>query len=849
MTSYQLGPYQLDPRVGVLTRDGSPAPLGPRAIAVLTVLVENAPSYVPKELIMERAWPGMVVEENNLSVQISAIRRALAQASGEGWLQTLPRRGYRFIGPVTTLSDTTPVRTLATKPHSNLPQPFTSFIGREVELADIRNWMSSHRLVTLTGAGGVGKTRMALQVAMQALDAYRDGVFLVELDSLRDPELVPQIAATVVGLKEQPGTSLMAMLTEYLQVRHLLLVLDNAEHLIPACAQLAEALMRQCPQVAILVTSRERLGVTGELVYRVPSLSIPDLQDAMTPESVRPYESVQLFSDRARLLLPQFDVTNQNASALASICRHLDGIALAIELAAARVRSMSVEEINQRLDQRFRLLTGGSRTASRRQHTLRAAIDWSYDLLSDIEKTLLGRLSVFSGGWVLEAAERICSGDGVETWEMLDLLTALTDKSLIVAEQHGGVSRYRLLETVRQYARDRLLERRDGVRWFDAHLAYFLGFVEEAEPQLRGAQQRTWLDKLEVEHDNIRSALTHSAVQGGQSVVGLRLAAAFWQFWLMRGHFRQGRGWLFRLLAAAPAECALPARARALRGAGVLAELEGDYPAARALYEDTIAIARGLGDRSGIAATLNNMGSVASAQGDNDRALELWEESLAIRRELGDRRGIADLLGNLGKAAYNRGDYASSHVMWEESLAIYRELDDRRGMTFALSNLGRVALDQGDYESSRSMWEESREIVRQLGDRWGLAWSLMNLGDLAFAQNDHRTAMKLHQQSLAIRRDLGNRPTIVDSLQRLAHVSFVLSRPLHAARTWGAVERLREQLGIPLSGDERLRYERLVASARSASGDHKAFNSAWQRGRALTLEQAIQNSLETDNND
>ncbi|MGE5102447.1 MAG: ATP-binding protein, partial [Deltaproteobacteria bacterium] len=490
-------------------------------------------------------------------------------------------------------------------------------------------------------------------------------------------------------------------------------------------------------------------------------------------------------------------------------------------------------------------LTGGARTVPRRQQTLRAAIDWSYDLLSDAEKALLARLSVFAGGCTLDAAEHVCVGEGLETHDVLDLLAALGDKSLVLIAEGDGVTRYWLLETVRQYARDRLNQSCENGRSQHAHLAYFLHTAEEAGPQLRGPEQQRWLERLEAEHDNMRSALAWSSEEDGESTGGLRLAGALWFFWLMRGHFREGRDWLSRLLAAAPVSEALHARARALRGRGVFAELEGDYVTARAVYEQSIALCRQSGDRGGLAAALNNLGSVASAQGDVQTALVLWEQSLAIRRELHDVRGTADLLGHLGKAAYNRGDHASARAMWEESLAISRELGDAWGVGFSLSNLGRLALDEGDYASSREMLEASRNFSHESGDKWGYAWSLMDLGDLAYSQHDYSAARALQQECLAIRRDLHNRPSIADSLERLAQIALALTRPSGAARIWGAAERLREELGVPLSADERRRYEGLVASARQILADDEDFNVAWREGRAMTLEQAIAYALRT----
>lgn len=843
---YRIGPLLLDAEAQALTHGGKPIALGQRPIAVLTVLVRAAGDYVPKTRIVESAWPGLFVEESNLSVQISAIRRALCIVpGGDTWLETLARRGYRFVGPVVALSNKTNCGNATTRAPTNFAEPITSFVGRETEQAIVRSLLVSHRLVTLTGAGGIGKTRLALRVAVEMRDAYEDGVWLIELASLREPDFVPRTVTAVLGLEEHPGKSSAKMLAEYLESKHLLLVLDNAEHLLAAIAQLTDELTRQCPHITVMVTSREQLAVLGEATYRVPSLSVPRRDRQLTAESVSPYESAQLFRQRAQLFLRQFDITDQNAPALASICERLDGIPLALELAAGRMRSMSVEEVNHRLDQRFRLLTGASRTAPRRQQTLRAVVDWSYDLLNDAEKMLLDRLSVFSGGWTLEAAEQVCNGEGIESWEVLDILTALIDKNLVVADERRGQTRYRLLETVRQYAWDRLTERRDGRRWQDEHRAYFLELATHAEPHLRSSEQRAWLDRLEAEHDNVRSALRWSSAKE-ETAQGLELAASFWPFWLMRGHFHEGRTWLSAFLASTRAGEALHARARALRGSGVMAELEGDYRAASAAYEQSMAMFRELGDRRGIAGSLHNLGSVASAKGDDETAQALWEQTLAIRREMTDDLGIADVLGNLGKVAYHRGDYEAARAMWEESLSISRRLNDLRGVKFSLSNLGRLALDDADYASSRAMWEESRKIAQELGDRWAYAWSIMDLGDLAFAQNDYRKARTLHQESLSIRRELGNRPSVADSLERLAGIAFVLEAPLRGARICGAVERLREEIGVPLSPDEQIRYDRSVDCARDAHGNDATFNSAWQGGREMTLEQAIAYALAAD---
>src|SRR5713226_5481995 len=374
-------------------------------------------------------------------------------------------------------------------------------------MAAVKQLLSSTALLTLTGSGGCGKTRLALQVAADLLEEYADGVWLVELAPLADPALVPQTVASALGVRDAPGRPLTATLTDYLRSKSLLLVLDNCEHLLEAGAQLADALLRSCPRLRLLASSREGLGIGGEQTYRVPSLSLPDARHLPPLERLRDFEAVQLFADRARLSQATFAVTQANALSVAQVCQRLDGIPLAIELAAARVKALSVEKLNERLDDMFRLLTGGSRTALPRQQTLRALIDWSYDLLSPSEGALLRRLSVFAGGWTLEAAEAVCAGEGVEEWEVLDLLTSLVEKSLVLYEERGGEGRYRLLETVRQYARDRLLEAGEAEAVRGRHLGFVLRLAEEAEPKLSGPEQVVWLDRLEAEHDNLRAAL------------------------------------------------------------------------------------------------------------------------------------------------------------------------------------------------------------------------------------------------------------------------------------------------------------------------------------------------------
>ncbi|MEP6755135.1 MAG: tetratricopeptide repeat protein, partial [Chthonomonadales bacterium] len=587
---------------------------------------------------------------------------------GEHRLRDLgrPEMVFQLLHPSLT-AEFPPIKSLDNpKLPNNLPQQLTSFIGREKDIAEVKALLGKTRLLTLTGSGGCGKTRLALQVAPEMLEDYPDGAWFVELASVSDPALVPQCVAQVLGVREEPGKPLVQILAEALKVKGLLLVLDNCEHLLAACAQLVNTLLRSCPGVRVLASSREGLGISGETVFRIPPLSLPDLKQTATPASLSTYEAVRLFVDRATATLPTFAVTDQSALALAQLCVQLDGIPLAIELAAARVRSLSVEDIKNRLDQRFRLLTGGSRTAQPRQQTLKALIDWSYDLLSEQEKIFLARLSVFAGGWTLAAAEKVCSGESIEDWEALDLLSSLVDKNLVLALEKDGSVRYRMLETVREYAAEKLLEAGQEQTLRIRHGDWFLELSEEAEPKLTGAEQGIWLNVLETEYSNLRAVLKWSMDTPQGSEVNLRLCGALWRFWWIRGYLTEGRDWSEASLALEYATGRTAARARVCYGVGVLATIQGNNGTARDYLEQSLEIRREIGDRQGIAASLNSLGNVARDQGDYAAARTYFEQSLEIRREIGDRHGVAISLHNLGSVTWKQGDYAAATACHEQ---------------------------------------------------------------------------------------------------------------------------------------------------------------------------------------
>jgi len=639
----------------------------------------------------------------------------------------------------------------------NLPAQLSSFVGREREQVEVRHLLATNRLVTLTGSGGCGKTRMALQAAAALVAEFADGVWLVDLTALSDPALVLPQVAMVFGVPEAADRSMQAGLADFLRDRQLLLVLDNCEHLIEASTHLAEQLLRAAPKLRVLATSREPLGVMGESVFQVLSLSLPDMGRPAL-EAVAQSEAGRLFVERAMALKPDFFITEANAPAVVQICQRLDGIPLALELAAARVRTMPAEQIAGRLDDRFQLLTGGGRTALPRQRTLRALIDWSWDLLAEPERVLLRRLSAFMDGWNLEAAEAVGAGDGLETEDVLDLLTRLVDKSLALAEDRDGLARYRLLETVRQYAHEKLLESGEAERVRDRHMEFFVRLAEAAEPNLRRSEQVRWLNLLEAEHSNLRAALTWSLKRGAKGAdAGLRLAGSLGQFWVVRTYLSEGLDWLTRVLALPEASARTLKRAKALNRAAFLAQWLSDLATARALYEEALPIWRVAGPCPELADALRILGDVMVYQGDTASGLALLDESLAMSHALGDEEGAAWTLLDLGQHAYNRGENSAARAMRRESLALHRKLGNPNGIAGILNNLGRQALDEGDLELVQPLFEESLALFRVLGDRRMSADCLNGLAELAAVRGDFASAEVLLREALSAWRGVGHR--------------------------------------------------------------------------------------------
>ena len=686
---------------------------------------------------------------------------------------------------------------------NNLPQQVTSFVGREKEVAHLLQLLggNSHsqplrvsklsqgstRLLTLTGTGGAGKTRLSLELARELLPLLEQGVWLAELAPLSDPGLVPQTVAIALGLRDDPLKSTLQTLIEYLKSRSLLLILDNCEHLLSACASLADTLLHNCPHLLLLTSSREPLNIQGETIYRVPSLSLPPPQNVFakgvpkpeTPsEDILEYEAVRLFVERAKAAQSSFRVTEQNREAIVQICARLDGIPLALELAAARVRTLSVEQLAQRFHDWFRLLTGGSRTALPRQQTLQALIEWSYNLLEDMEKTLFCRLSVFVGNWTLEAAEAVCEGVG-DSSDTLDLLSRLVSKSLVQYEEgEAGKGTYRLLEAVRQFARLRLVESGESLLFHNRHRDYCLQLVQEAETHYIDSEQEVWFQRLESEHDNLRAALQWCLENPESQALGLEFASALWWFWWAHGYLREGREWLEAAIAANP-DTQNIYRAKALYAIGGLAWHQGDLARAEACCLESFALSQALGFQEGIAFSQVVLGLVAWFYADYPKATTLLDTSLTLCREMGDNWGIAFVLGVLGMITLSQGNPKLATLYCEESLQRFRTIGDK-WMAYPLCCLGIIALQASDVAKALQLCEESLTHARGLGDRWSIAFALESLGLIALRKREFDRAEALLEESLRLRKELGNQWILSGSLHHLATIALYQGDYAHA---------------------------------------------------------------------
>ncbi len=733
--SYRFGHFEVRSGERQLLVNGKPAPLGSRAFDLLIALIERRERVVEKNELLDLVWPGVVVEENNLQVQINTLRKLL----GPQAIATVSGRGYRF----TALSQPHEAGAPTSQPAGDpLPRLLTSFVGRESELETLTRLLGSSRLLSLTGIGGGGKTRLAIEFGRRVAQSYPDGVWFADLAPVNTPDRVALEVARAAGVTEEPNRPVQDKLVQQFARRTALLILDNCEHVLDACAALVEHLLIGSERLRVVVTSREALGVSGEQVFGVPSLSLPAAGTGV--EAAVASEAVQLFIHRAHLVLPEFMLDAQNVAAVIEICRRLDGIPLAIELAAARLRALSVEQIRDKLGDRFRLLTGGSRAVPRHQ-TLQATLHWSYEHLSADEQSLLRRLSVFAGGWTLEAAFAV-AGQGESETDLVDRLEHLFDKSLITVDHSSrGSTRYGMLETVRQYALDRLQEAGEADATRTRHVQVYVALAEQVESDPSARAQGEWLARLDPELDNFLAAHAWCDHAEGGAELGLRLVFAL--EWYLRKKLRLlmvGHRVIVEALARPDGRGCTLARCRALWGASELSYFLGRYAEAKERVEESLAIAREIGDSARVAEALRLLGYVLIAHDEREAARAHFQEALALSRELGDKHRLARTLTGLAELHRAEVELATAVPIYEEATALSRELGDLRGIAVNLCNLARAQIDLGYGDRARGTLFEALAVVGETGStHLGLAMLETCVG-LAAALGKAGLAARLH---------------------------------------------------------------------------------------------------------
>jgi predicted ATPase/DNA-binding SARP family transcriptional activator len=768
-----------------------------------------------------------------------------------------------------------PVRPAAVGPQPpGLPAETTSFIGRESELATIYELLGLSRLLTLTGPSGSGKTRLAIKAGAQGSGRYPDGVWLAEFAPVPGPDLVTAVLASALGIREEPGRPLADTIAAHLRDSEALLIIDNCEHVLDAAAELVSALLRRCPALRVLATSQTRLNVAGEATWPVPPLTVPPPAEE-NPLAIAEAESVRLFCDRAGLARPGFSLDAGNAGAVREICRRLDGIPLALELAAARLSALTVRQLAARLDDRFRVLSGGSRTGLPRHRTLQAAVEWSHDLLSDAEQVAFRRLAVFAGGATLEAAEAVLPDEKMPADTVFEVVSALVDRSLLSTEERNGSMRYGMLESVHQFAREQLARAGEQGELSARHLGWLVTYAGQAD--LDGPDQGAWLDLLETDMENIRAGLEWGVAQP-RPEQALALAGSLAPFWMVRGHAGLGRRWLSSVLAAAGPEASPRLRAIALDGAGQLAYVQSDHEAQRGYQQESLAIWRELGDDARTASCLGDLGAAAHIRGeypaaqamygealelarragalnimarclsglgrlalhtdDLERATAYYTESMARFREAGDLRRATLILGNLGVVAFNEGDFELAASRLQEHLADARKIGDLKLIGGALTNLGTVWQNTGDNDRAEQAHTEALALAEQVGDRRLACVALTNLGLVALARKDYQGARSCYARGLELAEAVGERRSIAESLEELAGVDAATGLMERAAVLFGASQAVREAIGAPILGPDLARFQQAVAEVRLALGEGP-FTVAERRGRAMSEADAL----------
>ena len=808
-TTYRFGEFEVDVAAYSVRRGGQRLRLARQPMDLLLLLLERRQELVSRDEIAMRLWEGDVFTDLDAGIRTAVlkIRRLLGDSSESPQLiETVPGKGYRLIAHVEVEERSTSEKTHAAfapgtysdARHHNLPVELTSFVGRRNELIELHGALASSRLLSLTGAGGVGKTRLALRLARDVVNDFSDGVWLIDLAPLSEPDLVAQTIATAIGVRVDPHRSVRETLLDELRDRQLMLVLDTCEHLVAACAVLVEALLREAAELRILATSREALGVSGETAYRVPSLSLPDPVNSISLDTLDHSDATLLFIERARAADPAFTPDLDNADNIVKICHRLDGIPLAIELAAARVVVLSPEQIEARLKDRFRLLTGGARTAVARQRTLEAAVDWSYQLLSEGERQLLSRLSVFPSSWTIEAAEYVGGGDGISRGDILDLSWSLVNKSLLMPDgDFGGERRYRLLETIRQYASERLVQANAADRLRQKHFEFFYEEFRGALPILSNHGQLQCLRRIRMELENVRSALEWALNSPTLFEKGVELAGSLFYFWIKSSRFEEGMRWLEQSLAV-PGPVRASLRARALIGLAHVHFFQGRQIAVSALAAEALSLGLEDGDAWVVTFALFMQGTSAFESGDNEQAEARSQEALDAAEASGNSWLRAPPLLILGHVAASKGDLERAERLYADSIDVLRSAGETWGLGIGLAASASVAIAREDFTQARVQAFEALSLCEELEDPRGIAWSLEVFADWLAASG--------------------------------------LAR--EAARLWGAAEGRLENVGGSLAPSIRWIRDRSIERARVAVGE-TSFESARTEGRAMSSAQAI----------
>lgn len=753
---------------------------------------------------------------------------------------TAPERIYQVCHPALP-SHFPPLQSLDV-PRHNLPLSLTTLLGREDEVRDLTNLLAQARLVTVLGPGGAGKTRLALEVGRQALERF-ESVWLCELAPLPPgaPEAdIAQRVAAALGVRDEPGRAVLDTVTEHLGAKRVLLVLDNCEHVVDGAATVVAAMLATCPHVSVVTTSRHVLGVGGEQTWGIRALALPAATSDTDPAYVLESPAVQLFDERARLARPGFVLSGDDVAAVAAIVRRLDGMPLAIELAAAWVRSLSPQQIAARLGDRFAMLTHGPRTALPHQRTLRALVDWSHELLSDPERALLRRLAVFAGRFTVEAAEAVCSDPALPQPLVLPLLAQLAEKSLVTPEAGAEVPHYAMLETMREYAAQRLVEAGESDAYRLRFRGWYLDYCEEAGAQLYGPQQGQCMRRLDVEHDNITRALAAASDDDDVDAV-YRMAAAIWRFWWIRGHLGEGRGWLEPALHERNATPAV--RARALHAAGALAWDQGDFTAARYFLSGALALFAEQHNTRGVAYTLIKLGATLGMQGEFAKGTTMLEEARELGEGTDDPSIVAHAVQQLGLVALQRGEVADARELWEHSHRLFRAVGDTWGTFASLGDQGETAMLMGDHDAARPLLEISLEMAQEMGDTWRVARCSATLGDIARREGDVNAADDLHARALRLRRVIGEKVGIVESLERLAAVALDAGQIERACLVAGAASAQRERLGAPVLRSRRDEHDELFGALRAQPADDA--DRLLEAGRRLDVDEAVRLALGT----